>query len=305
METKNVQPLATTLSRRIRALTLPMLFALVMAFGLLGHRAGNVHFGDGLHAAMLTTSGWCLIDWYAPESFARNKRVLRKGGTLILQARFKWTGAGVLRGREHVVLAYAQGKSDETQPCEFTPGSRPEPLLNSPAQPMRQKLFTHGIGAYLSETGLAIELWGDRGPGTALVWNAHNDRCAQELPTGLARGPCWGVAFDPVPADFHPDKSRYYRLRMELEGNPDEKTGLVRLTATLLDEKTGRPRAIQKGTVELPLEVAFPHATKIRAFAARAQSEGDPDLDDIAYWMFDHVRERRGFLPRTSVRGRK
>lgn len=82
-----------------------------------------------------------------------------------------------------------------------------------------------------------------------------------------------------------------YWLRQTLTGNPDGKTGGVRLYAELLQQTTNSTILLQQGQLDFIRNQFFPTAGTIEAVIGRTGAEYPETSyipDNILFWAFDY-----------------
>lgn len=214
----------------------------------------NQYYGDGVTNSYLGSGGWCYFDWYRPPELAKQRSTLEVGGQIKLQTRFMWMGTGTVpyvenKTGEHAILGLTQGTIVGPLGCSQKGYS--ENLVNSPSQPGEQQwIHRYGVGVLVSPKGLNLELW--NGDGTSYLWSQTNNRCAILVPSGTQAGMCLSATPNPSGyitsnAGFSIQKGSYYWLRQTLTGNPDGKTGWVRLYAELLQQTANSTILLQQG----------------------------------------------------------
>jgi hypothetical protein len=219
------------------------------------------------YSGRLYTDGWGGFDWYFPSGFSKSKSTLGySGGTLLLQSRFIWNGSGLITGGEHALVAYTQGSQTDK--------------LNSPLQSPRQTLFRYGAGAFVSDVGLALELWsvpGGTQPDTSIAWEQVNqcgwmiakktsaNLCIPliTLAHALSNPPDSYITSNP---GFTLSKGRIYWVRITLTG---EGNGWVRLKGELFDGST----LVQMGQIGFVRDQYMPLSEQLKGSIGRTPGQ--------------------------------
>lgn len=190
---------------------------------------------------------------YQPD-FSKPYAALENGEVMTLQTRFIWSGES---GQEITLSQHAL--------TAFTHRAA-ENLKN----PEGEELWTHGVGAFVGENGLEIELWRRDDPGQngfeddgadAVVWSQSYDRCPQmvsgkasEYKECLADKPN-NTGFITAAPNFVLRKQVPYFLRVQVKRDMDKR---YRVEAELFMNTIMGVELIQSGMVYFDRDRYFP-----------------------------------------------
>lgn len=214
-------------------------------------------------------------DFEYREEFTRDYAALSSGEVLTLRARFVWAGprAERIEAPQHVVLAFTQAASSF-----------------NPRNDEGEMLWTHGAGALVGESGLAMELWFHDAPDptNAYTWSQANDRCMWVVLAAAPSGTnCLADHESPEgyitsAPGFHLQKGIAYVLHVRLSPASDGRTALY---AELYQEAGETFLLVQRGLVLFDRARHFPvqgHA--LQASVARTPgTDGEPVVDYLVF----------------------
>lgn len=144
-----------------------LLLGLAMLLGLFSSASAQQWSGT------LYTDGTGGFDFVTPYSapIVVRSDIDKPGFSKSSEASFAWSDAGTITApnTEHAIVAFVQGENPA--------------VTNSPYQGANsgQRVFTHGIGAFVGKDGLALEGW--IGNGEAVVFS-QNQRCMTYVKAG-------------------------------------------------------------------------------------------------------------------------
>jgi hypothetical protein len=224
------------------------------------------------------------FDFYYPTALSKPLNALQVGSPVKLQARFVWDGpAGqAVTTAQHALVAFTQ-----------------KGAANNWVNASGQLLWTHGAGAFVSERGLAMELWfrndpGGNGvqddPGDSYFWDQTNGRCAYIVSVGPTNGLCLASTPSPgghiTPASFTLKKGVAYWVRVSLEREASNPAWAV-MRANLVEETSGGAVVVQTGSVGFMVASFFPYSGQAME-ASIARTPG-PAGEAITHFVaFDH-----------------
>ncbi|WP_137938261.1 hypothetical protein [Chitinivorax sp. B] len=221
----------------------------------------------------LFTDGDAGFDFYSPSVFEKSKWQIQYGGEVKLQARFVWDGSNneVLTGDGHAIVAFTQGQNAA--------------FRNSPSQPVRQNLFTHGVGAFVHPNGLHLELWFDAGK--AHVWS-KDQRCGVGIRTPnpnacLASSSTQSASYITSPVKFSLKKGTAYWVRIAVTSDPSNSQFAV-LRASLLEETPTGIVLHQEGAIGFMPSTFLPYSENLKGTIGRTPQSGN----NITYSVFDY-----------------
>lgn len=207
------------------------------------------------------------FDFYYPTALSKPLSALQVGTPVKLQARFVWDGpiGQSITTAQHAVVAFTQKGAANN-------------WLNSSGQ----LFWTHGAGAFVSERGLAMELWFRNDPAgngvqddaaDAYFWDQTNGRCAYIVSVGPTNGLCLSQAPNSgghlTPASFTLKKGVAYWVRISLARQAGN-SAWATLSADLIEETSGGPVVVQTGSVGFIAASFFPYTNQsLEASVAR------------------------------------
>lgn len=219
-------------------------------------------------------------DFAYQDKFSQPYASFDAGARLDLQARFIFQGrrGDAITHPQHVLLAFTQS------------------MAPNPQNDAGQTLWTHGVGAFVGERGLKMELWfrDDQNgngfaddPSNALVWGQDDGRCVRDV-LGIVQSDMLCIAATDNPAGFitsAPDfvltKGVAYVLHIRLDGVGE----MRRLQAELYVEDGDTFTLVQRGMVFFRQATFLPdHSKDLRASVARTPgSSGEPEVDYVVF----------------------
>ena len=211
--------------------------------------------------------------------------VVRNGNSAKLQARYVWQPANpALNGLQintpqHAVVA-------------FTQSLNPNFMRN----PSGQYYWSHGVGAFVGENGLQLELWFTEADGSsnAYVWSQNNNRCMAIVHGYYTPGQ---LCLDghATPGGSYLTPAPNFKLRfgvpywLRLEVRPASPGWMVLLADLIEDSCIGGvcgPRIVQQGSISVITNSWWPNQLyPINASIAR--TEGDVDAPFVNYDAFN------------------
>ena len=207
------------------------------------------------------------------------------GRPLKLQTRFTWLGpqGASIATPQHSLISFSQVALD-----------------GRPQNPEGQRLFTNGIGAFVGETGLSMELW--FGNGDAFVWDQTKGRCARtvlgtEIPEPGPDGSGGTMCLSSTPnqsgfitgAPFTLRYGVHYWLRVSVTAEPANGVGVLR--AELLQDAGSGPVSLQSGLIGFPLTgpyTPFPKQGGNTIQSTVARTPGSSNEPTVQYYAFDY-----------------
>lgn len=213
---------------------------------------------------------------YRP-AFDEPYAALASGRVLTLQARIVWDGA---KGEPITAVQHV--------PMAFTQATNPGAMKNAEGA----LLWTHGVGAYVGASGLALELWGRNGDTTSgTFWSQDNNRCPLNT-SGAEMGAGGCIADTPNPAGyitsapgFQLRKGVPYILTIYLQ---ETWPGWMTLRAKLYEADEFHAVEVQSGMVGFEKVRHFPDPGQpLRAAIAR--TPGSPGERSISYTFLGDV----------------
>lgn len=214
-------------------------------------------------------------DFEYREEYTRDYAALSSGEVLTLRARFVWAGprADRIEAPQHVVLAFTQAASS-----------------SNPRNDEGEMLWTHGAGALVGESGLAMELWFHDAPDptNAFTWSQEHDRCMWVVLAAAPSGTnCLSDRESPEgyitsAPGFHLQKGIAYVLHVRIAPGLD---GQKELHAELYQESGDTFVLVQHGMVRFPPERHFPVVGQaLQASVARTPgTDGEPVVDYLVF----------------------
>jgi len=214
------------------------------------------------------------------------------GRPLKMQARFTWTGnyGSQITTSQHSLVNFSQVVVD-----------------GRPMNPEGQRFFTSGIGAFVGETGLSMELWFRNytlGLDDAFVWDQMKGRCArtvqgQVIPEPeddgrngtmcLAAQPHPGGYITSPPTPFFLRYGYHYWVQIAVTAEPANGVGVLR--ASLFEDPGTGPVLVQSGLVGFPLTgpyTPFPKQGSNTIQSTVARTPGSANEPSVQYYAFDY-----------------
>lgn len=247
----------------------------------------------------LDVSSDCTFKWFQPDNLHWSKQDLINGRPIFQEADVVWQGSGPLvsgapGGGEHALVALFQGRitslEERLASCRNALGDKlPVPIA----------LRLSGVGAFVGETGLAIELWHPaedwKSVNTAVMWSRDNPshthpdtRCAELVPNGSTQEMCLSTqpgAGDHISVDqpFALEKGQRYRLQLRVQAVA-EAPGWARLNAALLKVTAdGQAVPVQTGQVHFIIEQFFPKHRDLMPTVGRAAVAAE--MMPLDFWL--------------------
>ncbi len=220
-------------------------------------------------------------DFKYEQDFSRSYSSLENGDLMTLQTRFIWSGnAGEqITASQHAILAFTQRAAQNMQ------------------NPEGQTFWTHGVGAFVGENGLEIELWrrddvagdGFENDGAdAVVWNQFSDRCPRmvsgktsEYSDCLSEFPNSTGYITSAP-NFVLRKQVPYYLRVQIKTDWNKRT---RVEAELFMNTVMGVELVQSGMVYFDKARYFPVVGQTLE-ATVAKTPGSPGEPVVEYAIF-------------------
>ena len=241
----------------------------------------------------------CTFKWFQPENLHWSKQDLVDGRPIYMEADVLWQGSGPQQSGapgdgEHALVALMQGRvttiEEKLASCRnAVAGKLPTPIA----------LRMSGVGAYVGERGLAMELWlppeSWNSVNEAIVWNRDNPapanpaaRCASLVPVGATDTLC--LSTHPADGDhisvdrpFAMEKGQRYRLQLRVQAVP-EAPGWARLNAALLIVGAdGQTTPVQTGQLHFIIDQFFPKHRDLLPTVGRAAIAAD--LVPLDFWL--------------------
>lgn len=225
--------------------------------------------------ALLRESRLGYFDFFYPTTLSSSYGNFMNGAPLKLQTRFVWGGGAAGReitAKQHAVVAFTQQGVEKNLKNKFG-----------------QNFWTHGVGAFVGEAGLAMELWfrdDENGNGyeddepNAFVWSQENDSCMGDV-RGLIKDKIYclspkagDITHMTTAPDFKLRAGVAYVVRVQLQrvGTP----GWGMLHAELLEETGGTTKVVQSGAVAFEVAKHFPMGWQdLEASVARTPGSTD------------------------------
>lgn len=214
------------------------------------------------------------------------------GRPLKLQARFTWLGnyGSPITASQHALISLSQVA-----------------VGGQPTNPEGQQMFTSGIGAFVGETGLSMELWFRNYPlakNDAFVWDQTKGRCARTVqgvvipePLEDGTGGTMCLSAQPNQSGFitspaTPFTLRYgvhYWVQAAVTAEPANGVGVLR--ASLFEDVGTGPVLVQTGLIGFPLTgdyTPFPNQGNSPIRSTVARTPGSPSEPTVQYYAFDY-----------------
>lgn len=213
---------------------------------------------------------------YRP-AFDEPYAALASGRVLTLQARVEWDGP---QGEPITVVQHV--------PMAFTQATDPHAMKNADGAP----IWTHGVGAYVGASGLALEVWGRNGDTTSgTFWSQDNERCPLNTAgADMGTGGCIADSLSPggyitSAPGFQLKKGVPYILTVYLQ---ETWPGWMTLRAKLYEANDSQLVEVQAGMIGFEKARHFPDAGQpLRAAIAR--TPGGPGEPSVSYTFLGDV----------------
>jgi len=228
------------------------------------------HAQHALEGVLFSEGGTDGVDWVRPSIFTKSIPI---SGAIKLQSRFIWNGTAAILENDHAVVAFGQGANKHWH------NSRKE-----------YGLLRYGVGAYVSNKGLTLELWfnpGNAHQGSAYIWNSENI-CGSGFGPGAAPYPqiCLSISsasaayITPRPSDWFLEAGRAYWLRIKVTATstPDWYT----LVADLMDPSYAT-KPVQAARLNFRKSDYFPLGSSVDGIVGRAAGNAN-----INFFAFDY-----------------
>lgn len=214
------------------------------------------------------------FDWKYLPALSSPRANLIQGQTLKLQSRFVWYGStgSYITTEQHAIVAFTQQNASDT-------------MLNTTGAP----LWSHGVGAYVGERGLELELWYRTASNqqNAVVWSQDHGRCIQDVlglfspSTGCIAGTVSTGDYITSAPNFQLKRGIYYWVRVTLT---NAGVNLTNLHADLLEETAQGVNVVQSAQVKFTTDAFFPSLQDITATVARTPGSADePFINWVAF----------------------
>ncbi|MBN9574480.1 hypothetical protein [Alicycliphilus denitrificans] len=229
---------------------------------------------------------------------SHNYNTFMSGTPIRLQARLTWEGGtygAPISTSQHAGVAFTQIAAKTTLPNQ-----------------QGMNLFSHGIGAFVSENGLAMELWfrhTDTQPNMELakqnahVWDQTHGRCARAVypaystmpqPGDQGQGGVMCLSPTPGPNGYMTPAShtlRYgYHYWVRITISADVPSGYGTLLAELFEDGGSGPFMVQSGSFGFPLwgmYSPFPLQATEPIYSTVFRSPGSVNEPLVRYFAFD------------------